>query len=398
MERKDRALWRGRSEEAREPQFTSFGMHLSVIWTPLSGSLDGSGPPPASIPSPALEWNFEQPRAGEMVRLFLHEPLPWAFRSGLGSTAMPLNQGCTYRERVSRADDGATLLPYHARRYTHSTLEGWRATIEAGRVHLNGSVAGSEQVLRAGDRLEVHRPPWYEPEAPLWFEVAHEDEAVLAVLKPAGLQVLPAGPFHAFTLLALVRASAPERATSAPVHRLGRGTSGLILFGKSPAARASLSAQFRERRTQKTYLALVEGTLLPDSCQATHAIGKRPHGPMGLACAHPGGQPARTRVRVLRRDRAAWRSLVAAQPITGRPNQIRVHLAALGAPLVGDPLFGPGGLPKSEARPGEGGYFLHAAALACEHPSDGRWIRWRSRPAWLEPGGPVAPKPWTHLP
>jgi len=88
-------------------------------------------------------------------------------------------------------------------------------------------------------------------------------------------------------------------------------------------------------------------------------------------------------VRVLRRDDVAGRSWVAAQPITGRPDQIRIHLAAWGAPIEGDPLFGAGGVPISDARPGEGGYRLHAAALHFDHPSNGSRMALRSRPPWV---------------
>jgi 23S rRNA pseudouridine1911/1915/1917 synthase len=294
-----------------------------------------------------------------------------------------MNEGLVYHERVRAADAGAELLAYHARRFRHSTLEEWRRTIAAGRVQVNGRVAASGQLLRAGDRLEFHRPPWIEPAAPLHFEVVYEDEDLLALDKPAGLQVLPAGPFHAHTLLALVQKSSAARAECAPVHRLGRGTSGLVLFGKNAAARASLSAQFRGHAARKTYLALASGTTLPHSWIARHSIGLRAHGPLQLACADPLGKPAVTRLRVLARDAARGRSLVAAQPITGRPNQIRIHLAASGAALVGDPLFGPGGLPIRDVSPADGGYFLHAAALGVRHPATGCWLKLRSRPPWL---------------
>jgi 23S rRNA pseudouridine1911/1915/1917 synthase len=76
---------------------------------------------------------------------------------------------------------------------------------------------------------------------------------------------------------------------------------------------------------------------------------------------------------------------VAAQPITGRPDQIRIHLAAAGAPIVGDPLFGPGGTPKSDAPPGAGGYLLHAAALSFTNPASGARVKVRSLPGWLAP-------------
>src|SRR5687767_670351 len=160
-------------------------------------------------------------------------------RSPAVRAAMSLNEGYVYRDRVPAADAGTTVLAYHAARFQHSSSEIWLRSIEGGRVRVNDSVAGVDQILRTGDVLEFHRPPWEEPEAPLTFDVVHEDGELLAVEKPAGLQVLPAGPFYSHTLLHLVQASDPARAHSAPVHRLGRGTSGLVLFGKTPEARAA---------------------------------------------------------------------------------------------------------------------------------------------------------------
>jgi 23S rRNA pseudouridine1911/1915/1917 synthase len=248
-------------------------------------------------------------------------------------------------------------------------------------VLVNGRRAAAHELLGVGDDLEFHRPPWQEPEAPESFATAFEDEHVLVVVKPAGLQVLPAGPFKERTLLELVRASSPERAAAAPAHRLGRGTSGLIAFGKTPRGRSSLARQFRELALVKTYLAWVEGARLPDSFAARAPIGRVAHGPLTIFAAAEQGKASLTRVRVLRRE--AERTLVAAQPITGRPDQIRIHLAAAGAPIVGDPLFGPGGTPKSDAPPGDGGYLLHAAALSFAHPATGVRVKLRSLPEWL---------------
>jgi 23S rRNA pseudouridine1911/1915/1917 synthase len=205
---------------------------------------------------------------------------------------------------------------------------------------------------------------------------------VLVVVKPAGLQVLPAGPFSARTLLSLVRASHASRASAAPAHRLGRGTSGLIAFGKTELARVSLARQFRELVPVKTYLAWVEGTGLKTSFVARQSIGRIAHGPLEIHVAAEHGRASVTRVRVLRREVA--RTLVAAQPITGRPDQIRIHLAAAGAPIVGDPLFGIGGVPKSDAPPGMGGYRLHAAGLKLVHPATAAHIKLRSLPDWVE--------------
>jgi 23S rRNA pseudouridine1911/1915/1917 synthase len=249
-------------------------------------------------------------------------------------------------------------------------------------VLVNGRRVDPEQPLAVGDELEFHRPPWREPEAPESFTVAFEDEHVLVVVKPANLQVLPAGPFSARTLLALVRSSDASRSEAAPVHRLGRGTSGLIAFGKTAAARSSLSRQLRELSLGKTYLAWTSGARLPSSFAARQPIARVPHGPLMIHAAASHGRQSLTRVRVLRR--AGARTLVAAQPITGRPDQIRIHLAAAGAPIVGDPLFGPGGTPKSDAPPGAGGYLLHSAGLKFAHPQSGARVTLRSLPAWLD--------------
>lgn len=296
-----------------------------------------------------------------------------------------MNRGLVYREQIGAAGAGDSVLEYHLRQYAQRTRAHWTEAIEAGRVLVNGRAASAEQRLRAGDLVEVRRPPWREPDAPAHFAVVHEDEHVLVLDKPAGLQVLPAGPFHERTLLRLVQASAQERSAAAPVHRLGRGTSGLILFGKTSRARSSLSSQFRDGTARKTYLALAEGAALPLSMRARQPIGRLAHGPLQLHCAQPDGKASLTRLRVLARAGAQGPMLVAAQPITGRPDQIRVHLAACGAPILGDPLFGPGGLPKSALPPGAGGYHLHAAALRVRHPESGAWIKWRALPPWLAP-------------
>jgi 23S rRNA pseudouridine1911/1915/1917 synthase len=291
------------------------------------------------------------------------------------------NTGWIYRARVSPEAAGASVLAFHVARYRHSDEAAWRAAIELGRVLVNGSRAGPDQPLAAGDELEFHRPPWREPDAPASFTVAFEDEHVLVAVKPANLQVLPAGPFSARTLLTLVRSSDASRSEAAPAHRLGRGTSGLIAFGKTALARAALSRQLRELTLGKTYLAWVEGAELPRSFEARQPIARLQHGPLTIHAAAAHGRPSLTRVRVLRR--ASARTLVAAQPITGRPDQIRIHLAAAGAPIVGDPLFGPGGVPKSDAPPGAGGYLLHSAGLRFAHPQTGARVALRSLPDWL---------------
>src|SRR5690606_31211491 len=138
----------------------------------------------------------------------------------------------------------------------HSAEPVWRERFEAGELELQGRRASPDDVLRAGDWLVWHRPPWVEPPVPLSFDLLFEDEHLLAVSKPSGLPTLPGGGFLEHTLLALVRARAPE---ASPMHRLGRGTSGLVLFGRTPLAGKALQQQWRGRQVKKLYLALASG-------------------------------------------------------------------------------------------------------------------------------------------
>ena len=221
----------------------------------------------------------------------------------MAESSSSTNQGFVYRTQVGGAHAGSSVLAFHVARFTHSDESTWRESIEQGRVRLNGRRATVDEPVRAGDVLEFHRPPWNEPPAPESFDVAFEDDHALVVVKPAGLQVLPAGPFSARTLLNLVRASDISRAAAAPAHRLGRGTSGLMVFGKTALARSSLARQFRERKPVKTYLAWVEGTPLPFSFEARQPIGRVRHGPLQIHMAAEEGKHSLTRVRVLKRQR-----------------------------------------------------------------------------------------------
>jgi 23S rRNA pseudouridine1911/1915/1917 synthase len=308
------------------------------------------------------------------------------------------NQGHVYRARVGPADAGRTVLDFHVERYKHSDEAAWCESIAMGRVLVNGRRATADERLQAGDRLEFHRPPWEEPDAPVSFDVAFEDDDVLVVVKPAGLQVLPAGPFKQRTLLEIVRASDPSRAAAAPAHRLGRGTSGLIAFGKTLAGRAALARQFRDLTMTKTYLAWVEGARLPDSFAARQPIGRIAHGQLQIYAAAERGKESLTRVRVLRRgnaaagaapgagdtgrDRAGRRAASApraAQPITGRPDQIRIHLAAAGAP-IGRPVVHPMARPTTCLRGRR--LLLHAVSLSFALPSGRHAGEGASLPDW----------------
>jgi 23S rRNA pseudouridine1911/1915/1917 synthase len=278
-----------------------------------------------------------------------------------------VNQGFDYREQLGPAAAGRTVLGYLVSRYRHSSEGDWQRRIAAGEVLLENAVALPSDRLRAGQRLVWQRPPWEEPAVPLAFAVLHRDDHLLAVAKPSGLPSVPNGGFLTHTLLHLVRTMVPE---ATPLHRLGRGTSGLVLFARTTQARRTVAAAWRDGRVEKVYRALVTGDPAPAFSIDT-PIGLVGHPRLGrVYAAAREGRPALTRVRVI--GPGVGGTIVEATIPTGRPHQIRIHLAAAGHPLVGDPLYVVGGGPGPEpGLPGDGGYRLHAYRLALTHPTSG---------------------------
>ena len=252
--------------------------------------------------------------------------------------------------------------------------------IEAGFV----TVAGRPR-RKAGERLEggellvVRLPPPIkatpQPEA-IPLDIVYEDAHLIVVNKPAGMAV-HTGPGHAGrTLVNALLAHCPDLpgigGVQRPgiVHRLDKDTSGLIVAAKDESSHNGLAAQLKNRQVKKTYLALVEGRLEPVEALIDAPVGRDPNNrrrmivrPQPGSGESRGGREARTTYRVQTYFEGA--TLVEVSPITGRTHQIRVHFAALGHPVVGDPVYGR----PSTLAPRQ---FLHAWRLAFRHPVDGR--------------------------
>lgn len=264
-----------------------------------------------------------------------------------------------------------TRLP----QFSRSRLQEW---VKAGRVRVDGAVQGKPSfALRGGEAVDVDPappPPLRAAPEDLPVDVLYEDEDLIAVNKPAGMVVHAGAGRHAGTLVnALLHRYGALSGVAGElrpgiVHRLDRETSGVLLVARSDAAHRNLAAQFAGRRVEKTYLAMVTGVVKADHGVIERPIARDPLHRTRMTVRTGSGRAAHTEYRVLRRFAAA--SYLEVKIGTGRTHQIRVHLAAIGHPVVGDRVYGaarrPEGLPPLEGR-----FFLHAWRIRFAHPSTG---------------------------
>ena len=249
--------------------------------------------------------------------------------------------------------------------------------LREGELLVDGKVARPSLRLSGGETVSgrASSPASSSPAAEeLPLVVRYSDDRLLVVSKPAGLVVHPAGGHRAGTLVnALLGLGGPlaRSGTARPgiVHRLDKDTSGLLLVAKDDPAHAFLSEELKRKRIHRSYVALVRGRLASRSGSIEAPIGRHPVRRRHMAVV-PEGRPAVTHYRVLAGDDRL--TLVDVALETGRTHQIRVHLAHLGHPVVGDPVYG--GVSELARSLGLDRPFLHARRLEFPHPDDGRLV------------------------
>jgi len=271
--------------------------------------------------------------------------------------------------RVPQHFDGKNLLECVSGILKHIESDAWKAEMERGLFETEeGQKVGADHRVKAGERYFHLLPHASEPGVSRDIRICYEDEAIIVVDKPAPLPVHPSGRFQRNTLQYLLtqvyRPQVPK-----PVHRLDSNTTGLLLVAKTKNFAAFLQKQFEQKQVSKTYLVKIEGHPTENEFSCELPISSEVGDVGSRTVDTKNGLPALTHFKVLERFNDGT-SLVEAKPITGRTNQIRVHLWSLGFPICGDPLYLPEKkLGKTQTlSPEEKPLCLHASRLSFVHP------------------------------
>jgi 23S rRNA pseudouridine1911/1915/1917 synthase len=274
---------------------------------------------------------------------------------------------------------GERLDVFIARRRPELTRSRIRRLIDQGLVTVDGVQTKASTKVSEGETVAIVLPPRedVEPEGEaIPLPIVYQDSDIIVVDKPAGLTVHPAPGHPRGTLVNALLATHRElrevgdRLRPGIVHRLDKDTSGLMVVAKNERTQAALQAQLKEREVKKTYVALVRGVPEPREGMIEAPIGRNPKNRKKMAVV-AGGREAKTKYRVIEVIGGGQYALLEAEPVTGRTHQIRVHLSALGHPIVGDATYG--GRSKVLGR-----QFLHAAKLAFAMPPSQRMMEFES--------------------
>ncbi len=274
---------------------------------------------------------------------------------------------------VAESEAGQRLDRFLVSCLPHVSRSRLQRLIERAQVRVDGKPARSSSIVSAGSRVlfpaEILAEQPTTPEAEeLEIRVVYEDADVIVVDKPAAMVVHPAPGNWSGTLVNALLARYPSLAAGGSerpgiAHRLDKDTSGLVVVARTDQALADFSGQLKRREVFKSYAALVHGCPSPETGVISAPIARDPRQRQRMAAAF-NGRPAVTEYRLVRRFREV--ALLDAHPVTGRTHQIRVHLAAVGHPIVGDRVYG-----RTHDR-GPGRQFLHAQRIVFRSPSTGK--------------------------
>ena len=362
-----------------------------------------------------------------------------------------------------KKNSGLTLLKFYSTKFNHSSEEEWKGKIESGQIFVNNLKIVDPDFLLSIDNLNksagslktttakhfqvcYRRPPWVEKSVPLFqpeHDIIYSDRDIIITFKRSGQPVMCSGSYQDHTLISMLRHHFQNN-NIAPMHRLGRGTTGALVWGQTDHSKKSLAKQFQDRKVKKIYLALVSGLITAESLQHLEtndkqeykieaAIGEIQYEQLKLNKtlyaavssdddnnnnnnnSSKKGKHSVSWVKILKLNPHDQTTLVQVRIETGRPHQIRIHMSYIGFPLVGDPLYVSGGRPKISketlkekhcnetssqsvkqdkqeredkkrvyALPGDCGYWLHSWQIQFTHPTTNEIVNFVCAPRALQ--------------
>lgn len=238
----------------------------------------------------------------------------------------------TFSKSVKLKDEGKTILDFYAEAFPHKTRQEWKNRIDSGKIKVNDSCVSSDKILKKSWITKHQLDNIVEPNVNTNIKLIYQNESILVLNKPAPLPVHPSGRFIKNTLTGILKQAFSNQEYKI-VHRLDANTTGILVLAKNKETANILMQKFKNQEIKKTYIALVEGNLDAKINEITAAIGveKQVSGARKLSS---NGQQARTQVQIL--DKRANQTLVKLEPKSGKTNQLRLHLASINHPIIGD--------------------------------------------------------------
>ena len=238
----------------------------------------------------------------------------------------------TFLKSVKLKDEGKTILDFYADAFPHKNRLEWKNRIDLGKITVNNTVVSSDKILKKSWITKHQLDDIVEPQVNTDIKLIYQDENILVVNKPAPLPVHPSGRFIKNTLTAILKLAFPNQEYKI-VHRLDANTTGLLVLAKNKKTANILMEQFKNQQIKKTYIALVEGNVDGKTSEINTKIGTEKQ-ISGARKVSNYGQEAKTILSVIKKGEN--QTLVKLEPKSGKTNQLRLHLASVKHPIVGD--------------------------------------------------------------
>lgn len=297
---------------------------------------------------------------------------PEEFQKSISKVTNPLPgstpQSVNYKLTVKKKYEGLNIVDFYLKNVHRTTPEIWLNKINAGNLKVNSNIIDQDYSVVAGDITEHTSDPKIEPEVDTNIQLIYNDADIIVINKPSPLPVHASGRFMRNTLISILKLAFPKEELKL-LHRLDANTTGIIVLAKNKVVANAIKLQFESKIIKKTYIALVEGIVKDDFINLEASIGKEVL-VGGAREIDVNGKVSKTEIEVLERRIEENQTLLKVTPSTGRTNQIRLHLANLNHPIVGDLGYKDQDYFKTNPFTyATDSLFLHAQQLEIIHPT-----------------------------